>query len=232
MKQRIEKILSENSDYSRSEIKKLINNKKVKVNGKIITKSVLIENIENIEIMINDQIVKIKEKFIYILLNKPQNYVCANKDNLHKIVFELLDKEILKYKNLHTIGRLDKDTEGLLIITNDGEITHNLLSPKKHVSKTYYVELDNEIPTNLIEKFKEGFWINEYEKVLPSELEILNKNSSHLTIREGKFHQVKRMFAKFNLKVLFLKRISFNNLLLPDDLKIGEYIQITKKDLL
>ncbi|MGZ9453573.1 16S rRNA pseudouridine(516) synthase [Mycoplasma sp. AC157] len=228
---RIEKIISDNCNLSRTEIKKLIlkeqilvNNSKIKV-GQLFQESYL-------QITINGNSLYLREKFIYILLNKPAGYVCANKDNLYKTVFDLLPESITNIKNLHTIGRLDLDTEGLLIITNDGESTHNLLSPKKHIIKKYYVELDKEINFDLLkEKFAQGFYISQTEKVKPSFLELIEKNKCFLSISEGKFHQVKRMFLSFDYKVTYLKRVKFNNLNLPDDLELGQYKIIKKEDL-
>ncbi|MGZ9428398.1 pseudouridine synthase [Mycoplasma sp. 1012] len=228
---RIEKIISDNCNLSRTEIKKLIlkgqilvNNSKIKV-GQLFQES-------DLQITINGNYLYLREKFIYILLNKPAGYVCANKDNLHKTVFNLLPESITNIKNLHTIGRLDLDTEGLLIITNDGESTHNLLAPKKHIIKKYYVELDKEINFDFLkEKFTQGFYISQTEKVKPSFLELIEKNKCFLSISEGKFHQVKRMFLSFDYKVAYLKRVKFNNLNLPDDLELGQYKIIKKEDL-
>ncbi|MGZ9413174.1 pseudouridine synthase [Mycoplasma sp. 5370] len=228
---RIEKIISDNCNLSRTEIKKLIlkgqilvNNSKIKV-GQLFQES-------DLQITINGNYLYLREKFIYILLNKPAGYVCANKDNLHKTVFNLLPESITNIKNLHTIGRLDLDTEGLLIITNDGESTHNLLAPKKHIIKKYYVELDKEINFDFLkEKFAQGFYISQTEKVKPSFLELIEKNKCFLSISEGKFHQVKRMFLSFDYKVAYLKRVKFNNLNLPDDLELGQYKIIKKEDL-
>ncbi|QKT05339.1 pseudouridine synthase [Mycoplasma sp. OR1901] len=230
MKMRIEKFLSQNTSYTRSEIKNLISSKKIKVNDIIIKKSVQISATDIVKI--NDVIVESKEEFIYLLLNKPAGYVCANTDLIHKTVFDLIDQKYLNYKDIHTVGRLDKDTEGLLLITNDGELTHKLLAPKKHVIKTYFVKTDKEIKPELIKIFEQGFDIGEKNNTLPAKLEIINSNECFLSINEGKFHQVKRMFLKFGLTVIYLKRISFGKLELPKDLKLGQYIKITKEQIL
>ncbi|WP_027121474.1 pseudouridine synthase [Mycoplasma leonicaptivi] len=230
MKQKIEKFILFNTSYTRSQVKKMIRNKEISVNNKIIFSSCLIDITKDI-VTINNQQIIIKDKFVYFALNKPSDYVCANIDNLHKTVFDLLLEKDLKYKNLHTVGRLDKDTEGLLIITNDGEFTHLVTSPKKHIKKIYYVKTDNKINYELINIFAKGIDIGEKHLTKPSELVIKSNNEALLTIYEGKFHQVKRMFAKFGLKVDYLKRIQFGNLLLPD-IKLGEYIRIFKEDII
>ncbi|MCU9939209.1 pseudouridine synthase [Mycoplasmopsis felis] len=134
---RIDKYISSMTDYSRNDVKKLIKNKKIKVNNVFINKIININQTD--QIFINEQLLVQKPKHIYLLMNKPNGYICANNDKINHTVFDLLDSYYLTYKGLHTVGRLDKDTEGLLIITNDGNFTHNVLSPNKHIHKTYYV---------------------------------------------------------------------------------------------
>lgn len=134
---RIDKYISSMTDYSRNDVNKLIKNKKIKVNNVFINKIININQTD--QIFINEQLLVQKPKHIYLLMNKPKGYICANNDKINNTVFDLLDSYYLTYKGLHTVGRLDKDTEGLLIITNDGEFTHNVLSPNKHIHKTYYV---------------------------------------------------------------------------------------------
>ncbi|WP_322911055.1 pseudouridine synthase [Mycoplasmopsis felis] len=134
---RIDKYISSMTDYSRNDVKKLIKNKKIKVNNVFINKIININQAD--KIFVNEQLLVQKPKHIYLLMNKPKGYICANNDKTNHTVFDLLDSYYLTYKGLHTVGRLDKDTEGLLIITNDGNFTHNVLSPNKHIHKTYYV---------------------------------------------------------------------------------------------
>ncbi|SYV96841.1 Pseudouridine synthase [Mycoplasmopsis edwardii] len=225
---KLEKFISNNTNYSRSEIKNLMKQGKITINEQVIKSSVLIS--KNDIIKVNNNVIEDLSN-VYILMNKPANYVCANRDSLHKTVFDLLDPKYQNLEDLHTVGRLDIDTEGLLIITNDGELTHNLLAPKKHVPKTYFVRVDGEIKPELVDEFKNGVDIKEDKITKPSELIILKKNEANLTISEGKFHQIKRMFQKFDLKVIYLKRIKFNNLDLPNNLKLGEYKLIAKDEL-
>ncbi|MBN4083212.1 rRNA pseudouridine synthase [Mycoplasma sp. CSL10137] len=230
MKIRVEKFLSENTSYSRREIKKFISNRRIKVNDIVIKKSEQIHFDDVVKI--DNHIIKKQEQFIYLLLNKSSGYVCANIDKINKTVFDLIDSRYLSYKGIHTVGRLDKDTEGLLLITNDGELTHELLAPKKHVIKKYFVRLNGNLDNSLIKIFEKGFDIGEKNITKPSTLEILNNNECFLSINEGKFHQVKRMFLKFGLEVIYLKRVKFANLNLPKDLKKGEYIEIKRDQII
>ncbi|MEA4134400.1 pseudouridine synthase [Mycoplasma sp. 2704] len=227
---RLDKWLSFNLNISRTDAKKLISSKRIKVDNKVV-KSII--NIINEEVCLDDKLIVPKQEFIYVLLNKPAHYVCANYDNLNKTVFELLDENINSYKDIHTVGRLDKDTTGLLLITNDGQLTHDLLSPKKHVEKTYYVEVDNKIHQNLITEFEKGFDIGDNEIVLPSKLQILSDNSANLTINEGKYHQVKRMFKHFDLTVTKLQRISFAFLdIKKETLQEGQFRYLNEDEIL
>ncbi|MDJ1645828.1 pseudouridine synthase [Mycoplasma sp. M5725] len=227
---RIEKYLSNYHGISRTNTKKLIRKKKISVNDIIIKTSIDID-IENDVIQIQEfEFNQIKDKHIYILLNKPFGYVCANKDSKNPTVFELLDPELQYIKNLHTVGRLDIDTEGVLIITNDGNLTHELTSPKNHVLKIYYVEVDNEIPYELIAKFAKGIKLNDFT-TKPALLQLLEHDKALLTISEGKFHQVKRMFAHFGLNVTYLNRVKFGDIS-AKGLTEGEYRLIDKKDIL
>ncbi|MBN3534395.1 pseudouridine synthase [Mycoplasma procyoni] len=229
-KERIEKVIASKTQFSRSQAKDLIKQKRVKLNGNIISSLVVVDQQQD-EIAIDDKILY-KGKNVYFLMNKPQGYVCANKDNLHETVFELLNPEDRNISDLHTVGRLDLDTEGLLLITNDGELSHDLLSPSKHVKKTYYVEVDKELKPELIDAFAKGIDIKEDKLTKPAKLEIITEKTCNLVISEGKFHQVKRMFSAFHYTVLFLKRIKFHNLELPNDLQKGQYIRISKEEIL
>lgn len=161
-------------------------------------------------------------KNVYIALNKPKGYVCALKDNLHPTVMELINEDI---KNLHIVGRLDIDTTGLLIITNDGKYTHNATHPKKHVSKTYQVTLKKPITSENVKTIEDGMFIDHGEtKLKPGKVEVVSDNIVNLTISEGKFHQVKKMFFALDNEVVNLHRISFDKYSLADlKIKIGEY---------
>ena len=164
------------------------------------------------------------------MLNKPPGVLTAVKDNNYKTVMDIMD--VTPKEGLFPVGRLDKDTEGLLLITNDGELSHNLLSPKKHVNKTYYVELNGELIDSDIDLFAKGLDIGEKNITKPAKLAILSgRNRAYITITEGKYHQVKRMFQAIGLTVTFLKRISMGSLILDKNLKSGGYRKLTEEEI-
>lgn len=219
---RLDKFLADLGYGTRSEVKSLIKKGKITVNDIKVNKPETKIDEYNDKIMYLNQVIAYN-KYQYFLLYKPSGCVTATKDNLHKTVMDYLKEETKKYKNLAPVGRLDKDTEGLLLITNDGRLSHHLLSPAHHVSKKYYVELDGEVSKKLIEEFKDGIDIGDEKLTKPAVLEILEpNNSAYLTITEGRFHQVKRMFEAKNLKVTYLKRVEMSSLNL-DGLEKGSY---------
>ena len=218
---RLDKYLSE-AGYTRSNAKELIKKGLVKVNGQVVKDSSLkIES--NSTVSVQDKEI-IYEQYVYYMLNKPGGYVSATEDDKAPTVVSLIKDNV---KNIFPIGRLDKDTEGLLILTNDGELSHNLLSPVKHVEKKYYVETDKSIDGSLKDVFKNGININNEYTTAPSELEIISDTSAFVTITEGKYHQVKRMFKSQGLNVIYLKRVSMKNLSLDENLSPGEYRRLT-----
>ena len=167
------------------------------------------------------------------MMNKPKDVVSSTDDPVNRTVLDLLEEEHLIF-NPFPAGRLDKDTEGLLLLTNDGKLAHELLSPKKGVNKTYYAEVDGFVEESYIDRFKEGIILDDGYKTLPSKLEILESSAFSkvkLTIKEGKFHQVKRMFEAFNMEVVYLKRISMGGLELDKNLSLGEYRELTEKEI-
>ena len=171
------------------------------------------------------------QKFEYFLLNKPEGCVSATRDNLHKTVLDYVSSD---RKELFPVGRLDIDTTGLILITDDGELAHELLSPKKHVAKTYEALIEGMITKDDIELFKEGFLYGEKNPSKSSKLEVLSSGEQSLvqvTITEGKFHQVKRMFLKINKPVISLKRIAFGPLSLSDDLPLGISRSLTEEEI-
>jgi len=228
---RLDKYLTECGLGSRSDVKGLIKKGKITVDGVKITDPGYKVSDDN-EILA-DGSKTTHEKYHYYMLNKPQGVVSATEDNLCKTVIDILKEE--KVPGLFPVGRLDKDTEGLLIITDDGELTHNLLSPKKHVDKTYFVTADKEISKEDISKFESGIDIGEDKLCKPSRLEFINIDESgfnyYLTITEGKFHQVKRMFQACGSRVIFLKRISMGRLKLDESLECGKYRKLREDEL-
>lgn len=229
---RLDKFLTEMKKGSRSEVKDLIRKGRVTVDGSICRVPEQKIDTERTEVSL-DGISVSYAAFEYFMLNKPQGVVSATEDNLHKTVIELIGDA--KRKDLFPVGRLDIDTEGLLLITNDGQLAHDLLSPKKHINKVYFAEVEGEFPPDLAEQFKNGFALSDQTTVLPSELLIESScgtlHEVRLTIREGKFHQVKRMFEAFSCKVVYLKRLSMGSLILDEALKTGAYRPLTKEEL-
>ena len=226
--ERLDKILVSQGIGSRREVQKLIKKKSVTVDGEVITKPELKFDPENCSVKINGQAVEFK-KHIYIMMNKPAGVLSATEDRSQKTVLDILPDE-LKRKGLFPVGRLDKDTEGLLIISDDGEFSHKLLSPKNHIYKRYYVELDGDLSENMIENFKNGIKLKDGTEFLPAKLEIEDKRKAYVEICEGKFHQVKKMFLTQNLTVLYLKRVKMGGLELDSNLHIGEAREMTKSE--
>ena len=223
---RLDKYLSFCLVKSRQEVKKLIKEKKVYVNNVLIVKEDFKVN-EELDIVICDNEEVSYQKYTYVILNKPAGFVTSTKDN-DKTVMELLPN---KYSMLSPVGRLDKDTEGLLLFTNDGMTAHNLTSPKKDIKKVYYVELLNSIDESLINVFNSGVTLDDGYHTLPAELNIIDNYKAYLTISEGKFHQVKRMFISVNNKVTYLKRIKFGSITLDDDLELGHFRELSKSEI-
>ena len=219
---RLDKFLGNNGIGSRSEVKRIIKDKRIRVNGEII-KSDSFNVDETKDIVLFDETEIKYKKFYYILLNKPQGYVSASIDNVYPPVTDLLPE--YRFANLHTVGRLDVDTTGALLLTNNGDLTHKLISPKYKVDKVYEVEVDKKIDRNLVEIFKNGIELDG-ELTLPADLLIIDDKHAELTLHQGKFHQVKRMFKKFGYEVVKLNRKSFAGLTV-DDLGLGEYRELT-----
>lgn len=222
---RLDKFLANSGIGSRSEVKRFIKDKRVKVNGEIVRSDSFNVNENKDNVFFDDLEVKYKE-FYYVLLNKPQGYVSAVIDNVYPPVLDLLPE--YAFANLFPVGRLDVDTTGALLLTNNGDLAHKLLSPKYHVDKTYAVEVDKKLKPELIESFKNVVELDG-ELTLPADLVIINDKNAELTIHQGKFHQVKRMFKKFGYEVTKLSRKSFA-FLNVDDLAIGEYRELTLEE--
>ena len=225
---RLDKYLVECGIGSRKEVKKIIDGKLVSVNDKIISSSKENVDEEKDVVKYRDEIIKYK-KFRYYILNKKSGYITAVDDPRDKTVMDLLPEWVIK-KDLAPVGRLDKDTEGLLLLTNDGQLNHRLLSPKSHVDKTYYAELENNISEDDLEKLRKGVDIGGYV-TMPALAEKIGDKKIHLTIKEGKFHQVKKMLEAVENKVVYLKRISFGNLKL-NDMELGEVREVNLEDII
>ncbi|MBC6175842.1 rRNA pseudouridine synthase [Listeria welshimeri] len=226
---RLDKLLSHTGFGSRKEVKPLLKSGAVVVNGTIQKDSKMQVNPDKDEITVHGTPV-VYQEFVYFMLHKPQNVVSATEDNVSETVIDLLAQEDI-LTNSFPVGRLDKDTEGLLIITNDGTLAHNLLSPKKHIDKTYYAKIDGEVLLEDVKAFAEGIALEDGYICKPARLEIINPNEIKVTIQEGKFHQVKRMFAARGKTVSYLKRISMGQLQLDESLELGEYRPLTETEL-
>ncbi|EAH1374248.1 pseudouridine synthase [Listeria monocytogenes] len=226
---RLDKLLSHTGFGSRKEVKPLLKSGAVVVNGTIQKDSKTQVNPDKDQITVHGTPV-VYQEFVYFMLHKPQNVVSATEDNVSETVIDLLAQEDT-LTDPFPVGRLDKDTEGLLIITNDGTLVHNLLSPKKHIDKTYYAKIDGDVTAEDVEAFAAGIELDDGYTCKPARLEIITPNEIKVTIQEGKFHQVKRMFAARGKSVSYLKRISMGNLQLDESLALGEYRPLTEAEL-
>ena len=224
---RIDKYLADCGLGTRSEVKKYIKAKQITSNGEVVAKPDQKID-ENCDVVCFRGKPISYEKYVYYLLHKPAGCVTAKQDNVHKTVMEYFPEEI-RSKDIAPVGRLDLDTEGLLLFTNDGPLTHHLLSPTHHIPKTYYAVLDKEVPESAVELFKNGVDIGDDKPTLPAELVILTAKEAELTIHEGRFHQVKRMFEAVGCTVTYLKRLSMGSLILGD-LEKGKYRKLTEEE--
>lgn len=228
---RLDKFLVDMGIGSRSEVKKHIKQGKVEVDHAVVKQpEYKIEPSVQKVICLGQEVSY--EAFVYYMLNKPAGVVSATTDNTCKTVLDLITDK--KRKDLFPVGRLDKDTEGLLLITNNGELAHRLLSPKKHVDKVYYAKIEGRVTKEDQYKFAHGLSIGNKEVTKPAQLEILlsdDISEIKLTIQEGKFHQVKRMFQAVGKKVIYLKRLSIGSLQLDETLALGEYRLLTQEEI-
>ena len=230
MKLRLDKYLADMKIGTRSEVKKMIGKGLICVNGNIVKKPEVKIDTDTDTVLCQNQRVSYAQ-YEYFMLNKPAGVVSATEDKRQETVLDLID---CKRKDLFPVGRLDKDTEGLLLITNDGALAHRLLAPGKHVDKVYYAKIDGEVTKEDAAAFREGVDIGDDKKTLPGELKILKSGPAseiELTIHEGRFHQVKRMFLAVGKEVTFLKRLSMGSLVLDADLEPGEYRELTKEEI-
>lgn len=224
---RIDRIISEQTNYSRKEIKKLISKGLIFVNNEQV-KSPETKFDDNISLVIDGNNIDIVDHY-YLILNKPKGYISTTDGSEGKNVLDLVPEKY-KVKDLFPAGRLDKETTGLMIITDDGEFAHNILSPKKHVKKTYEVTIDIPVTEEMVKGFSSGINLSDGE-CKSALLEITGTYTSKVTLSEGRYHQIKRMFGCYKAKVTELNRISMGNLELPNNLKIGEIRELTKEEL-
>ncbi|PTE85203.1 16S rRNA pseudouridine(516) synthase [Staphylococcus equorum] len=224
---RIDKFLANMGVGTRTEVKQLLKKGNVTVNDKKEKSPKTQVSPDTDIVSVNETQIQYIDK-IYLMLNKPKGYLSATEDNNQQTVIDLVEE--FRYLELFPVGRLDKDTEGLLLITNDGQFNHQLMSPTKHVSKTYEVISEKTITKNDIESFKTGIELNEGLAKPAQLVEGDEKNKSFVTIYEGRYHEVKRMFHAIDNEVLALKRISIGDLKLDSALAPGEYRHLTQQD--
>ncbi|MBC1333798.1 rRNA pseudouridine synthase [Listeria booriae] len=230
---RLDKLLANSGFGSRTEVKQLLKTGAVTVNDvrKKEAKFQVNENTDRIEVY--GEPVHYEE-FIYLMLNKPPGVVSATEDNWDETVIDLLEPQD-RAKKVFPVGRLDKDTEGLLLITNDGVLAHDLLSPKKHVDKTYFAKIEGIVTNEDIAIFQEGVTISDNYTCKSATLVILKAENGaseiEITIQEGKFHQVKRMFEAVDKKVVYLKRLKMGPIMLDEALELGEYRALEYEEL-
>lgn len=229
---RLDKVLSNSGIGSRKDVKAIIKQGLVTINGSIVKDPAFQFNPLESEILIDGNQLNYK-KYIYIMMNKPQGVISATYDGRHKTVINLLPGEFENIE-LFPAGRLDIDTEGFILLTNDGDFAHEILSPKKHVPKTYYAVIDGKIGENDVQKFKQGIALDDGYKCMPAELIIIKSaevSEIELVIHEGKFHQVKRMFEAIGKKVAYLKRVAIGGLKLDETLELGECRELMDEEL-
>ncbi|ETI66567.1 16S rRNA pseudouridine(516) synthase [Neobacillus vireti] len=228
---RIDKMLANIGYGSRKEVKQLLKSGAVKVDDVVVKDAKQHVDTAKQTVTLNGEVVEYKE-FIYLMMNKPQGVLSATEDNSCETVIDLLEMEDQVYEPF-PVGRLDKDTEGLLLITNDGQLAHRLLSPKKHVPKTYFAVIDREVTEADVAAFSRGVTLDDGYETKPGDLKILKsgvRSDIELTITEGKFHQVKRMFEAVGKSVVYLQRISMGPLPLDETLELGEYRELTDEE--
>lgn len=225
---RLDKFLVEMGHGTRSQIKEMARKGRISVNGQVARQA-------DLKILPEEDLVSLDgtpvayARMEYYMLNKPQGVVSATEDGRYRTVTELITGALRN--DLFPVGRLDIDTEGLLLITNDGALAHNLLSPKKHVDKVYFAKITGQLPPDACARMERGVVLEDGTETLPARLEILDGGEVRLTIREGKFHQVKRMFEALGCRVTYLKRLSMGPLILDENLAPGEYRPLTAEEL-
>ena len=226
--ERLDKVISNQIGYSRKEVKDLVKQKRITINGDIALKSDVKVDVLVDKIFVDGEEISFK-KFVYLMLNKPKGYVSATEDKNMPTVLELVPDEYL-HRDLFPAGRLDRDTTGLMLITDDGEFAHNILSPKKHVKKTYNVTIDIPMTEEMVTGFKNGVNLIDGE-CKEAELTITGEYTGVVVLTEGRYHQINRMFGCFGAKVVQLERIGMGDFCLPEDLELGECREFSNEEL-
>lgn len=225
--ERLDKVISNQTEYSRKDAKYLALKRKITVNGEVIFRSDIKVDPDKDVIAIDGKNINVKEH-VYLILNKPQGYISATEDKTQKTVLDLVPDEY-RCRDVFPVGRLDKDTTGLMILSDDGEFAHNILAPKKHVEKEYEVTIDIKVTEEMKKGFLNGVDLND-GVCKTAILEITGEYTSNVTLTEGRYHQIKRMFGCFGAKVTLLHRIRMGKLTLPKDLEEGMCRELTKEE--
>lgn len=229
---RLDKYLSDMGLGTRSSLRKMIRSGQVRVNGQTI-KDPGAHLTDRDQVQIGTEIIRYAP-FEYYMMNKPQGIITATEDKKHRTVLDLMEDSMHR-RDLSPAGRLDIDTEGLLLITNDGQLIHRLLSPSQHVDKVYFVRVDGLLGEDEVERFRRGIRIEDDVVTLPATLEILHRgdaqSEARVIIHEGKFHQIKKMFAACGREVIFLKRLTMGPLSLDPGLEPGQYRKLTEEEI-
>ena len=230
---RLDKCLADCGLGTRSEVKSLLKAKRITVNGKVVNNGKVQVNPETDEILFDGEKIQYEE-FVYIMMNKPKGVVSATEDNLHKTVLDLIDPLYFK-KGVFPVGRLDIDTHGLLLLTNDGELAHRLLSPKKHVTKIYQARVEGVMTEEDAVAFEKGIVLSDGTECMPARLDILSTTQDESIVqthlKEGKFHQVKRMVKACGKTVVDLQRLTMGPLKFDESLALGESRPLTEEEL-
>lgn len=226
---RLDKFISNQLQISRTDTKQAVRKGTVTVNNSVIRSCDIKINPVSDVIKYNGNIIEYR-KYIYLMLNKPQGVVCSTRDGLSPTVLSLVPKEFIR-SGLFPAGRLDKDTEGFVLITDDGELAHKMLSPKSHVPKVYYCELEKNADDTYVKAFETGITLNTGEKCLPAKIVLKDDTKKcFVTLNEGMFHQVKKMFEALDNRITFLKRVRIGGLDLDERLSLGECKEILHKE--
>lgn len=226
---RLDKFLADAKLGTRSEVRQLLKKGLITLNGEIVKKPDIKVDPASDRVLFDGKEI-FSEKDVYFMLNKPAGVVSATEDRREKTVLDLFSSEDRR-RDLFPVGRLDKDTVGLLLITNDGALSHRLLSPRRHVDKTYLVHLDRPIPADAEKRMEAGLDIGDEKPTLPAYLEVLSETTARITIQEGRFHQIKRMFHAVGCEVIYLKRLSMGSLALDPALEEGCYRRLTPEEI-
>lgn len=227
---RLDKFISERSEYSRSQIKQLTTKKMITVDGQAVKSADMKIDPDNAKVTVNGKEIR-TERYRYILLNKPSGYVCSTSEHDGETVMNLVPPE-MRTKGMFPAGRLDKDSLGALLLTDDGELAHRILSPKRHISKIYIVKLDRPFQNKYIDLFKNNLQLADGEVCMPARVRgcEISEKLAFVQLFEGKYHQVKRMFSAVGNHVEILMRVSLGSLILPEKLGFGECMELLHKD--